>query len=148
MVITELDKEWLQSQTRKLSALQRKLLREALRGYAMRPFHLVHGAFEPGSFELKWMMRQFEKGERRASKRAAAGLAIVLLIGRGPDCRAIGTTDRTCQSDQRQSVVRTLQTRQTPTNAPAASETTCAKRRGQALQCVSTDTKLTQISCL
>jgi hypothetical protein len=83
MVITELDKEWLESQTRKLSALQRELLREALRGYAMRAFHLVHGAFEPGSFELKSMMRQFEEGERRASRRAAAGLSIARLIRRG-----------------------------------------------------------------
>jgi len=83
MVITELDKEWLQSQTRKLSSLQRELLREALRGYARRALHLVHGKFEPGSFELKSMMRQFEKGERRASKRAAAGLSIARLVRRG-----------------------------------------------------------------
>jgi|SRR6516164_7518801 hypothetical protein len=83
MVITELDKEWLKSQTQKLSALQRKLLRAALRGYAMRPFHLIHGKFEPGSFGLGGMMEQFEKGERRACARAAAGLSIARLIRRG-----------------------------------------------------------------
>src|SRR6516162_4553700 len=83
MVITELDKEWLGSQIRKLSSLQRELLREALRGYAMRPFHLIHGAFEPGSFELKSMMSQFEKSERRACARAAAGLSITRLMARG-----------------------------------------------------------------
>ena len=83
MVITELDKEWLRSQTRKLSSLQRELLIEALRGYAMRPFHLIHGKFEPGSFRLQGMMSQFEKGERRASRRAAAGLSIARLVRRG-----------------------------------------------------------------
>jgi hypothetical protein len=83
MVITELDKEWLRSQTRKLSSLQRKLLREALRGYAMRAEQQASGQFEPGSFELKGMMRQFEEGERRACARAAAGLSIARLIRRG-----------------------------------------------------------------
>jgi hypothetical protein len=83
VVITDLDEEWLEPQTRKLSSLQRKLLREALRGYARRELHLIHGAFEPGSFELKSMMSQFKEGERRASARAAAGLSIARLIGRG-----------------------------------------------------------------
>src|SRR5262249_4790540 len=67
----------------KLSKAQRELLREGLRGYAMRPFHLVHGKFAPGSFELKGMMSQFEDRRVRASKRAAAGLAIVRLVKRG-----------------------------------------------------------------
>jgi len=83
MVITELDEEWLESQTRKLSALQRELLRKALRGYAMRALHLIHGKFEPGSFELKSMMRQFEAGRVRACARAAAGLSITRLMARG-----------------------------------------------------------------
>jgi hypothetical protein len=83
MVITELDKEWLESQTRKLSSLQRKLLREALKGYARRLLHLARKESEPGSFELKNMMWQFEKGRVRACARAAAGLSITRLMARG-----------------------------------------------------------------
>jgi hypothetical protein len=78
MVITELDKEWLQSQTRKLSALQRKLLREALRRSRRRD-----GEVEPGSFGVQSMMSQIEDGQVRARKRAAAGLSIARLIKRG-----------------------------------------------------------------
>jgi hypothetical protein len=45
--------------------------------------NLVHGKFDPGSFALKSMMRQFEKGRVRACARAAAGLSIARLIRRG-----------------------------------------------------------------
>jgi hypothetical protein len=83
VVITELDEDWLKSQTLKLSALQRKLLREALGSYARRALHPVHGAFEPGSFGLKGMMSQYEEGQVRACARAAAGLSIARLVRRG-----------------------------------------------------------------
>ena len=83
MVITELDQEWFGSQTRKLSLAQRELLREGLRSYARRALHLVHGKFAPGSFELKGLMYEFEKGRVRAARRAAAGLSIARLLARG-----------------------------------------------------------------
>jgi hypothetical protein len=84
MVITELDKEWLRAQTKKLSALQRKLLAKGLFTYHHhRPLAIACGLPNPGRFDLKHSMEEHTPGRVRASKRAAAGRAIQRLMARG-----------------------------------------------------------------
>src|SRR5215831_18543337 len=85
VVITELDAEWLEGQTKKLSALQRKLLAEGLRMHHYhRPVAIACGLPNPGCFRLDLMMSGCYKDRRlRASRRAAAGRAIRRLIVRG-----------------------------------------------------------------
>src|SRR6266404_5599266 len=67
-----------------LSVLQRSLLKDGLLShYHTRPLDLALRLPDPGCFGLKEIMIEFKDRRERAAKRAAAGLSIARLTGRG-----------------------------------------------------------------
>ncbi len=66
-----------------LSQLQRSLLRDGLVACWRGPLDLACGRPEGGCFQIRFAMKGFENRRIRASRRAAAGLAIARLIRRG-----------------------------------------------------------------
>jgi hypothetical protein len=78
--------EWLckgHLQEKSLSALQRELLKRGLLAYYNRPIRRALRLDNPGCFQLRSMMEAVADRRERASRRAAAGLAIARLIRRG-----------------------------------------------------------------
>jgi hypothetical protein len=65
------------------SQLQRSLLRDGLIAYWRGPLDLACGRSDPGCFQIRFRMKGFADSRIRASRRAAAGLAIARLIRRG-----------------------------------------------------------------
>jgi hypothetical protein len=66
-----------------LSELQRSLLRNGLIGYYREPLDLACGRSDAGCFQIRFTLKGFADSRIRASRRAAAGLAIARLIRRG-----------------------------------------------------------------
>src|SRR5260221_6689852 len=66
-----------------LSELQRLLIRDGLVAYWRGPLDLACGRPEGGCFQIRFAMKGFQNRRIRASRRAAAGLAIARLIRRG-----------------------------------------------------------------
>src|SRR5258708_30000567 len=66
-----------------LSGLQRSLIRDGLVAYWREPLDLACGRSDAGCFQIRFTMKGFENRRIRASRRAAAGLAIARLIRRG-----------------------------------------------------------------
>ncbi len=66
-----------------LSQLQRSLIRDGLLAYYRGPLDLACSRSDPGCFQIRFRLKGFADSRIRASRRAAAGLAIARLIRRG-----------------------------------------------------------------